>query len=218
MSPLEPQADKTKEFDFPLINRRNFLTRVVPACAVGCVGICAAVSCAEPVADSPPDPEKHKFDTEFPYPMTLRQYMSRQLTKVTEPLKAIASEIGEEKLVRILHDHSMQTGAAQGEYLAKQFPDRDFASYCDQFKSNRMQSIITYDIIEDTATAFEMKVTECVMVQPMLDLDAGKIGNALLCDGDYGNAHGFNPKIKLIRDKTLMLGDSYCNHRYVWTG
>jgi hypothetical protein len=29
---------------------------------------------------------------------------------------------------------------------------------------------------------------------------------------------GFNPKIKLVRDKTLMQGHEYCNHRYIWTG
>ena len=28
----------------------------------------------------------------------------------------------------------------------------------------------------------------------------------------------FNPKIKLVRDKTLMQGNNYCNHRYIWQG
>ena len=81
-----------------------------------------------------------------------------------------------------------------------------------------MQSIITYEILEDSEKAFEINVTECILVQPMLELDAGRIGNALLCDGDYGHVRGFNPRIQLIRDKTLMLGHDCCNHRYVLQG
>ena len=73
------------------------------------------------------------------------------------------------------------------------------------------------EIMEDSEEAFEIRVTECALVEPMLEFDAGRIGNAWLCDGDYGHAQGFNPKIKLIRDKTLMLGHSCCNHRYEWT-
>jgi len=40
----------------------------------------------------------------------------------------------------------------------------------------------------------------------------------MVCHGDYAWAEGFNPDIKLVRDKTLMQGDSICNHRYVWQG
>jgi hypothetical protein len=63
----------------------------------------------------------------------------------------------------------------------------------------------------------EIAVTECVLVGPVLENDMGKIGNAWLRHEDYGHAQGYNPRIELIRDKTLMLGHSCCNHRYVWT-
>lgn len=218
MNPLELHQKKVTKFDSPPTTRRGFLTRVVPACAVGCLGLCGTLSFAEQGAEPPPEGEKHKFDKDFPYPLTLRKYMSRQLTRVTEPLKAIESEIGEEKLLRILHDFSVKQGEAQGEQLAQKYPDRDFFSYSERFRTGQMQAITTYEILEDSEEAFEITVTECILVQPMLDLDASRIGNALFCDADYGHARGFNPRIKLIRDKTLMLGDSCCNHRYVWTG
>ena len=50
------------------------------------------------------------------------------------------------------------------------------------------------------------------------DLDAklGHIGHAHVCYGDYAWARGFNPKIKMVRDKTLMQGHEYCNHRYIF--
>ena len=49
---------------------------------------------------------------------------------------------------------------------------------------------------------FEIVVTECALVEPIQESDAGLIGNAWLCHGDYGHAHGYNPKIELVRDKT----------------
>lgn len=218
MNPLELQADRVRKIDSHPFSRRDFLSRVVPACAVGCLGICGALSCSALGADSPLAEEKHKFDKEFPFPLTLRQYMSRQMTMIAEPLKAIGSEIGEENLLRILHDFSIGKGEGQGEDLAGKYPERDFFSYNERFRSRQMERIITYEIVEDSDRAFEIKVTECVLVQPMLELDAGKIGNAMLCDADYGHATGFNHKIRLIRDKTLMLGHDCCNHRYVLEG
>ncbi len=44
---------------------------------------------------------------------------------------------------------------------------------------------------------------------------AADIGYAGICHPDFAAASGFNPKIKLIRSKTLMQGDDCCNHRYV---
>ncbi len=73
-------------------------------------------------------------------------------------------------------------------------------------------------IVEDTETAFALRVTECIWADTFLKEDAGDIGFALICHGDYAWPQGFNPKIRMIRDKTLMQGDSYCNHRYVFEG
>ena len=42
------------------------------------------------------------------------------------------------------------------------------------------------------------------------------LGYAIACFGDYAFAESFNHSIRLIRDKTIMQGDSYCNHRYVY--
>ena len=202
--------------DSVAIGRRDFLTGVMPACAIGCMGICVPPALMALGEEPPRCQEKHKFDEDFPS-LTYREYFSRQLSTGARTLKAIESAIGEEELLRILHDHSVSHGRTRGQEFAKQYPDRDFFSYNERFRTGQMQDIITYDIVEDSEEAFEIKVTECVLVEPMLEHDAGKIGNAWHCDGDYGHAQGFNPKIRLIRDKTLMLGDSCCNHRYVWT-
>ena len=77
---------------------------------------------------------------------------------------------------------------------------------------------MTHEVVVDTDKVFELKVTECLTSEIFLDADAGDIGYAYVCFGDYAWAEGFNPKIKMVRDKTLMQGHAYCNHRYMWTG
>jgi hypothetical protein len=87
------------------------------------------------------------------------------------------------------------------------------------FKNNEVfKKILTFNIVEDTNTAFEIHVTECLSASTFLAREAGDIGHAFICWGDYAWAEGFNPKIKLVRDKTLMQGHDCCNHRYIWTG
>ncbi len=205
-----------KQLESLPMERRAFLTRVMPACAIGCLGICDPTNLMALGAEPLPCQEKHKFDEDFPYPLTLRQYMSRQLRSGAEVLKAIESDIGEDELLRILHDHSISRGETRVQGVVQQYPDRDFFSYNERFRTGEMQVLLTYEIVEDSEEAFEINVSECLLAEPMLELDAGKIGNAWLCDEDYGHARGFNPRITLIRDKTRMLGDSCCNHRYVW--
>ena len=48
--------------------------------------------------------------------------------------------------------------------------------------------------------------------------DALDLGYACVCHADFGLPVGINPKLKLIRTKTLMQGHDCCNHRYVWEG
>jgi len=59
---------------------------------------------------------------------------------------------------------------------------------------------------------------ECLTAEVFREEDAAEIGYATVCHADFALPEGFNPKIKLIRDKTLMQGHDCCNHRYVWTG
>ena len=102
---------------------------------------------------------------------------------------------------------------------AAQASTHDLQAYVAQFKHNEMfKKVLTAEIVEDTDQAFEMKVTECLSASTFLAKEAGDIGYAFVCWGDYAWAEGFNPKIKLVRDKTLMQGHACCNHRYIWTG
>ena len=75
-----------------------------------------------------------------------------------------------------------------------------------------------WEVIEDTEKAFEIKIKECLTAVVFREENASDIGFATVCYADYGLPQGFNPKIKLVRDKTVMQGHDCCNRRYIMTG
>jgi hypothetical protein len=71
-----------------------------------------------------------------------------------------------------------------------------------------------YTQIERTPETMKYSVTRCPYAIDMRKRDAGDIGYALYCAGDYGYCEGLNPKIRFTRSKTLMQGDDCCDHAY----
>lgn len=197
------------------MKRRDFLGGAIPAC-FGCLGLCAPTTLLSTLGGGPSSlQEKHMFDQEMPT-LTIRQYFNRVLSSGGNVLNAVGAEIGEEPLLEILRGYSYDRGRKNGESMARQIPGRDFISYKESFQSLG-EGMITFTVVEDSESVFEIAVTECVMTEPLLENGLGTIGNAWLCHGDYGHAQGYNPRIELVRDQTLMLGHPCCNHRYLWT-
>lgn len=58
------------------------------------------------------------------------------------------------------------------------------------------------------------KVTRCRYAEMYRKLGCEELGEVLSCGRDAAFAAGFNPKIRLIRNKTLMSGGPYCDFRF----
>jgi hypothetical protein len=101
----------------------------------------------------------------------------------------------------------------------KTLPSREFPTFKQFFKNPNPFTANTWtmEIVEDSEEVLEMKFSECLWAKTFKDAKAADIGFKLICLGDYVTAEAFNPKIKLIRDKTLMQGHECCNHKYVLT-
>jgi hypothetical protein len=202
----------------PEISRRQFFTRIVPACTLTCLGT-GKILGFSPSRWAPPAQEgKHKFDNPFDRPITYRQFFSVRYGEFIQLAKALEKEMGQDKLLDFLKKKTQAQLFNVGQQQAKRSPDNGFQTYITTFKDPSYEKTLTKEIVEDTDKAFELKVTECIWASIFLQAKAGEIGYAAVCYGDYAWAEGFNQKIKLIRDKTLMQGHEYCNHRYVWEG
>jgi len=200
-------------------NRREFLSKTVPICAASCLGASQIFAKTPDIAESLLQQDKHKFDKEIPgLKMTYNQYHRARNNRYIQFAKFLEKELGKEKTIEIIKKHSTERMLAAAKRDLKRLGNSDFKSYISIFRTPGMVASLTMEILEDTDTVFEIKVTECQTATTFLRAKAGDIGYATVCWGDYAWAEGFNPKIKMIRDKTLCQGDDYCNHRYVWTG
>ncbi|OGU57010.1 MAG: hypothetical protein A2V66_05440 [Ignavibacteria bacterium RBG_13_36_8] len=198
-------------------SRRSFLTKVVPACALTCAfgkdifGMIPGII----LQDKPQS--KHKFDNDFDRTLTQRQFMRVRYGDSMNMMKALEKEMGKDKTIEFLKKATTERMTNAGKTQAERSPDNSFKTYVDQFR-NGYDNTLTIKIVEDTEKAFELEVTECIWASTFLDAKMGDFGYAWVCWGDYAWAESFNPKIKMVRDKTLMQGHSCCNHRYIWEG
>ncbi len=196
-------------------NRRQFITSVIPACAITCLGSNAAFASILRAEGNQIQEQKHKFDNNFERTLTYRQLLGRQYRGFITLAKALEKEMGKEKTIAFLKKVTTERQTNLGKQQASRMPDNSFATYVGQFRSG-FDNTLTMKIVEDKETAFELNVTECIWADTFLRAKAGDIGYAWVCWGDYAWAEGFNPKIKMVRDKTLMQGHDRCNHRYLW--
>lgn len=198
-------------------NRRQFITKIVPACAMTCLGTKHLLGMTQEQSDQE---VKHKFDQPMERPLTYRQYFKGAARGKIDLIKTMVKELGEEKAIEIIQTNTREGALAMGKRQAKAAKKNDLNTYVDMFRDkDRYKNTLTMEIIEDTEKAFELKVTECLYAVPYIDAGlGGDIGFAALCYMDYFWPKGFNENIKLVRDKTLVQGHKCCNHRYIWTG
>jgi hypothetical protein len=200
------------------LGRRRFISQVLPACSLVCLGCSSSLLGFSPSPGKAFQKAKHKFDQEAPMKLTNKQLVIFMMGRDHIPfLKSLSEEIGTERVIDILKKQTEERGRRIGEMMAKQSGGNDFGTLKKIFSPDTPQfkNSLTMSISESSDTVHELKVTECIWASVYLKQKAGDLGWASVCYGDYAMATGFNPKIEMVRDKTLMQGDAYCNHRYL---
>ena len=200
-------------------SRRDFLTKAITVFTLSCLGASKVFAKSPGIAKSLLAQDMHKFDKELPGPkMTYRQIVRFRNRSFIRFAKFLQKELGKEKVIELIKKETEQRLLQRAKEDIKRLGGSDFKSYISIFRDPRMLASLTMEIIQDTDKVFEIKVTDCLAAESFLPDKAGDIGFAAVCWGDYIWAEGFNPKIKLVRDKTLMQGHNCCNHKYIWTG
>ena len=208
-----------KELEKKQSSRRNFLIKAVPVCAVSCLAASKVFAKSPIMAKFLLEQEEHKFDKKLPGPdMTYRRFAAIRHRSFIRFARFLQKEMGEERVIELIKKETEQRLNAQAKRDLERLGKSDFKSYISIFRDPGMLASLTMEIIEDTDKVFEIRVTDCMAAESFLPHKAGDIGYAAVCWGDYNWATDFNPKIKLIRDKTLMQGHDCCNHKYIWTG
>lgn len=204
-------------------SRRGFITKIVPACAATCLipGKIPNIFNAE--EDKFLQQEKPDFDRQIKSRLTYRQYFNKRFKEYYIPLmKELSKEIGKDRLVEIIKRTSYRLNFELGQRLAARLPKNDLYTLMGGFRNANKNGMLynsdPWEVLEDTEKTFEIKIKDCLTAVVFREEDAADFGFATVCYADYALPQGFNSKIKLVRDKTVMQGHDCCNHRYVLTG
>lgn len=206
---------KMKDHNESNPERRQFIFKTVPACALSCmIGKKIFGMNLEETIE-----ETHMFDRDFPMKLTWRRFIEGQNFQFIQLAKAAQQMCGKVKVLDLIKKQATEFNLERGRKQAQESSDQSLKSYTRMFANPEdWEGLLQIKIVEDSEEAFEMKISECLQAVNYIENDAAEIGYANVCWGDYAWAEGFNPKIRLMRDKTLMQGHSCCNHRYIWAG
>jgi hypothetical protein len=197
--------------------RRKFLRTLMTACPLFCFGGTGLVAAPATMRNIQENKEKHKFDEKAD--MNYAQIFDFAFAGFFLP---IIQNLGNGKdkgdYIEELKRAAESAGRRSGQFMAKGSPEISLAAYAAVLKNpdHFWNHVLTTEIVEDKEKSFEIMVTECLWAKTFREAQAGDIGYATICYQDYAMSQGFSSRLKMIRDKTLMQGHEYCNHRWIW--
>jgi len=201
-----------------MLSRRELL-RVLPSGAAACLGCASLALCAEQSKDrtasqAPPSGFSANAD------MTWEEVFKFRFQGYARLMKKLSSRIGDDQFLEMLREASSEVASEYSTLRAKSEPGRDLENFILFFTTQLMprpiyRSALVWEIAESSEKALEIRVSQCLWARTFRAEDAAEIGYASVCYADYAGTAAMNPKIKLIRTKTLMQGHDCCNHRFV---
>lgn len=146
---------------------------------------------------------------------TLRK--RRLQAEVIGPIYAeMVAELGEARASTILDRAIRKAAIAEGRAFAARAPGgqtsmADFIALYDLWTADGALEI---DVLRADGEAFDFNVTRCRYAETYRAMGLGHVGHLMSCNRDGTFCEGYDPRIRLQRDQTIMQGASCCTFRY----
>ncbi len=196
-------------------DRRQLILQMLPAGALACLVCRNGLASAGQAKDGAPPPKnKYQAQCEMSYEELFQFAYAYDFIPA---MKGLGAEMGRAKLVEMLDRAYSAVAVERVREMLKKNPKNDLATWTADLRHEipLYKNALTMKIVEDTPTAVEARITECLWAKTFCEADAADIGYACLCHPESAAVPAFNPKIKLTFTKNLMQGHDCCNPRYV---
>lgn len=87
-------------------------------------------------------------------------------------------------------------------------------SFVDRQKLWTMGGALDIEVTEHTDDTYAFNVTRCGYAQMYKEMGLGEIGHLLSCQRDGSFCEGYDSRLKLTRNQTIMQGASHCDFTY----
>ena len=121
-------------------------------------------------------------------------------------------ELGQERALKIVRRALEKLHLKLALELRERLGGNSFEALAADY-SRRARESDNLEILEVTGSRIACKVTRCLSAEAFEVLGCPEVCREY-CQTDYAYIKAFNPKMKLIRTKTIAAGDGFCDH--IW--
>lgn len=152
-------------------------------------------------------------------PATIPVLVKRRLqAEVIGPIHAeMVAALGEEQASAILDAAIRKAAIAEGRaYAERAEGGTSMADFIALYEHWMRGGALEVEVLEASETRFDFDVVRCRYAETYKEMGLGSIGHLLSCNRDGTFCQGYDPRIRMERETTIMQGAPRCTFRYRW--
>ena len=135
--------------------------------------------------------------------------------RIAGPLiKAFMEELGSDKALMVVKRIIEPLARESGNQLARQVGGNSMHDFAKGMKTYwESGGAYEKEELELSETKYDFNIKRCRYAEMYKELGLAELGFVLSCGRDFDMIKGFNPKMTLVRTKTIMEGHDICDFR-----
>jgi predicted ArsR family transcriptional regulator len=134
--------------------------------------------------------------------------------RIAGPLiKEFITELGHDKTLSAVNRVIRSLARESGVRLAKQMGGNSLADFAKGLSAWAADDAYEMELLELSDSKYFFNIKRCRYADMYKELGMAELGVVLSCSRDFELVKGFNPRMKLIRTKTIMEGHNCCDFR-----
>jgi hypothetical protein len=129
-------------------------------------------------------------------------------------IREISARFGERETLAIAREVNEKEAFERGRKMAEVAAGHTIEFLAGDVATWGEGGVWEMEVLEQTSTAYAFNVHRCPYYEKYRELGLEQFGVVLSCCRDAPFARGLNPRLKLVRTKTIMEGADLCDFRY----
>jgi hypothetical protein len=126
--------------------------------------------------------------------------------------------LGEDEAVAILDAAIRKAAVAEGREFAAREPGgvTSMAGFIKLYELWTADDALEMKVLHADEERFDFDITRCRYAETYREMGLGAIGHVMSCNRDGTFCQGYDARITLVREQTIMQGAPCCTFRYRW--